>query len=242
MALIASRGIGNAGTMEIHDDGWTVLMRIRSSDGATYSGAIPIRVYINGGWSGWFTVNYPSGSPWVNVWSGGIGSSQSVAFQVGDTGTSGFGGGGDLWGAISRATVPPAPDTASPGLGLDLITSTGMRFRFSSRGTGGATFLRWEYQCWPDPAFTGAGVATSSGTTVRDDLAPGTKYYWRARGVNTVGTGPWSATVSATTLAQGFQGGKGGSFVPFPTKVGKSSGFVDVPIFIGKGGSFVPLG
>lgn len=239
MALISSRGIGNAGAMEIHDDGSTVVMRIRSADGATNSGAIPVRVYI-GGWSDWFTVNYPSGSPWVHVWSGTVASTQWVAFEVGATGTDGFGNGGDLGGSISRATVPPAPNPYSP----DQITQTSMRFRFDSRGTGGGPLLRWEAQWSTTVNFsTGNGpVVPSSGTTVFTDLIPDTNYYCRGRGVNTFGNGAWSPPMGGRTLPGGLRGGKGGSFVPFPTVVGKSSVFVDVPIFIGKGGSFVPLG
>ena len=203
MALIASRGIGNAGTMEIHDDGSTVVMRIRSSDGSTYSGGIPISVYVGGGWSGWFNVAYPSGSPWVNVWAGGIGDGQSVAFQVGDTGTWGFGGGGVLWGDVNRATVPPAPKNVAGT--PDQITATGMRYQFRETGNGGSAIIRWEYQCSTTADFSGAGWTTApmSGDVVRSDLIPGTTYYWRARGVNSEGNGARSAVVSARTLGGG---------------------------------------
>lgn len=234
MALIASRGIGNAGTMEIHDDGWTVTMRIRSSDGSTYSGAIPIRVYVGGGWSGWFNVGYPSGSPWVNVWSGGIGSSQSVAFQVGNTGTWGFGGGGDLWASVGRATIPAAPTP----VGLDQITATSMRYRFSGNSNGGSGILEWQVHYGTNPS-SGEHSIGSSGTSVVTGLKPGTDYYFWSRGRNAVGWGPWSARTSARTLSAAYVG-KGGSFVTASDlNVGKGSAFPKAEIFVGKGGSFV---
>lgn len=203
MALIASRGIGEAGTMEIHDDGGTVVMRIRSAYSSTNSGGIPISVYVGGGWSGFFGVPYPSGSPWVTVWSGGIGDGQSVAFQVGDTGTSGFGGGGVLWADVVRATAPPAPSNVAGT--PDQITATGMRYRFRETGNGGSPIIRWEYQCSALADFSGAAWVTApmSGDVVRSDLIPGTTYYWRARGVNSEGNGARSAVVFARTLGGG---------------------------------------
>lgn len=201
MVLIASRGIGNAGTMEIHDDGSTIVMRIRSSDGATNSGSVPIRAYFNGAWSGWTYVNYPAGSPWVNVWSQGVSSSQSVAFQVGDTGTWGFGAGGDLWAPVSRGPAPRVPDVPT-NVGLDMITTTQMRYRFSGGSVGTGTLLRYQYQAWPTADFAGAGWASTgfSGEVIRTGLPPDTVLFWRARAVSTVGASAPSATVSARTL------------------------------------------
>lgn len=240
MALIASRSIGNAGTMEIHDDGANVLMRIRSADGATYSGAIPVRVYVNGGWSGWFTVAYPSGSPWVNVWAGGIWSTQSVAFQVGDTGTSGFGGGGELWGAINRATVPAAPNMPV----ASNVQGDRMTLSWNIPANGGSAIdqmllrssLTADFASYVN--YVNEGNATSRVVT---GLSPGTTYFWRVYAHNAVGYSPPSGTLSVATVSS-LRGGKGSSFVPFPTTVGKGAAFADVPILIGKGGSFVPLG
>lgn len=204
MALVASRSIGNAGTMEIHDNGSTVLMRIRSSDGATYSGGIPITVYVHGGWTGWFTVPYPGGSPWVTVWSGSVSTTQYVEFVVGDTGTWGFGDGYRLLGAtISRATVPPAPTMLTP----ENITQTTARIRFNGNGDGGSSIIRWELQRATNSSFTeNVQTVTSSGTTNYSDLTPATTYYFRSRGVNSVGNGHWSSTQSITTLPAGPPG------------------------------------
>lgn len=194
MALIASRSIGNAGLMEIHDDGSLIVMRVRSGDPATFHNNLPYRVYVDGTWHAWSTITYPSGSPWVTVWADYRSASQSVAFQIGDTGTWGLGAGGDLWGWISRATVPPAPTP----LGVDEITPTSARYRFNGNGNGGSSITAWHAQIASDAAFTtDVQLVTSGGTTTFTDLTPGTTYYFRSRGVNALGEGPWSSVISA---------------------------------------------
>lgn len=94
-------------------------------------------------------------------------------------------------------TVPPAPTP----LGIDQITATSFRYRMASNGTGGVAFSRWEVQYSLSPGFTtGNGpVTTSTGTTVFTGRTPGTVYYVRSRGVNTLGAGPWSSVISAAT-------------------------------------------
>lgn len=195
MVLLASRSIGNAGTMEIHDDGWTVTMRVRSSDPATYNGSLPISVYMNGSWSGWFGVNYPSGSPWVNVWVGGVGSSQTVGFQVGDSGTWGFGSGGALTTWVSRATVPAAPTP----IGVDQATANSLRYRFSGNSDGGSPIREWQIGYGTDPSNVQYTVS-SSGTSTIGNLASHTTWYFWSRGRNDVGWGPWSTRSQGDTL------------------------------------------
>lgn len=179
----------------IRDLGTTVEFWITAGNGSSWdydlgwSYSTP-----NGSSSG--TFRYEAGMGWQRVASRSVTSSGNVTFSKADSGSTGLGGATSLTVYLSRATVPPAPSN----IGLDEITHTGMRYRFSSNGTGGSSIIRWEYQCATNSSFSGVGVATSTGTTIRSDLAPGTKHYWRARGVNGVGTGPWSATISATTL------------------------------------------
>lgn len=140
------------------------------------------------------------------------------------------------WVTITNpATVPPAPTP----IGLDMITPTGMRYRFSGNGDGGSPILRWDYQCSTDPTFSGVPWAPSTGTTVRDDLQPGVTYFWRSRGVNAVGAGTPSTVSSARTLAL-MRRGKGGQFVPAQVSRGKGGGFVPAEVYIGRGGVFVP--
>ncbi|HEY5786985.1 MAG TPA: fibronectin type III domain-containing protein [Microlunatus sp.] len=93
-------------------------------------------------------------------------------------------------------SVPPAP---SP-LSLDQITLTEIRYRFNGTGSGGSPIIRWEVQIDDDPAFGSAVIETSTGTKTHTGLAPGTKYYFRSRGVNAIGNGAWSSVLNATTL------------------------------------------
>lgn len=94
-------------------------------------------------------------------------------------------------------TVPPAP---SP-IGLDNITNTGMRYRFSSGGNGGSSIIRWEVQYSKNSNFSGATtVSVSTGSYTASGLTPRTTYYFRARGVNANGNGSWSAARSDATL------------------------------------------
>lgn len=82
----------------------------------------------------------------------------------------------------------------------DSITAQGARLAFGRTGgaAGGASF---ELQRATNAAFT-TGVVTvgSTGTTVVSGLIPGTTYYFRSRGTNASGTGPWSGTRTVTTL------------------------------------------
>ena len=96
-------------------------------------------------------------------------------------------------------TVPPPPSPRVP----DQITATSMRYAFDSNGNGGLTIIRWEYQYSTSSTFASgnSSIRSSSGTSVVTGLTPVTTYYFRSRGVNAAGNGPWSAIRSGTTLA-----------------------------------------
>lgn len=106
--------------------------------------------------------------------------------------------------ATDRINVPKVPDATTP-IGIDEVTSTSFRYRFSGNGNGGSAITAWQTQIATNSAFTAnAKIANSSGTTTFEDLTPGTAYWVRSRGVNAVGAGPWSSALSTTTLAGGF--------------------------------------
>jgi hypothetical protein len=97
---------------------------------------------------------------------------------------------------VPRAqTAPPAPTFN----GLDQVTNTSMRARFTGNGDGGSPITKWELQYAKQSSFSNHTTVTSSGTSTITGLSPDTTYYWRARGVNAIGTGPWSSTASAKT-------------------------------------------
>lgn len=94
-------------------------------------------------------------------------------------------------------TVPPAPTAPV----LSEITQLSLKAVFHSNGTGGTpAVLEWQLGYGTSPT-TVQTYLTSTGTSVVTNLAPGTQYYFWARGRNEVGWGPWSARATATMIA-----------------------------------------
>jgi hypothetical protein len=99
---------------------------------------------------------------------------------------------------IQLPRITRAPDAPTP-IGVDQPTTTSLRYRFSGNYDGGAPIRRWEVQAAYDPSFP-VGVAASDGTYYATGLNPGAEVFFRARGVNDNGAGPWSGVVSGRTL------------------------------------------
>lgn len=233
---------GEAGYIEIVDDGSAVHFYVGGGYPSTNFGSCSWWGSVNGVGVGG-TFGYPAGAGRVWIASYVAYGSQTVSFGIGDTGTSGMGGPTSMSLFVSRATRPNPPRVTGTDCGLDMISRTGMRFRFRWNGDGGSPITSYAYQCSTRADFADVGwaAAPNSGDLIRSDLVPGATYYWRVRAQNAVGVSDPSATISAATLPAGFLGGKSGAFVPFPTQVGKSNAFPDTQIFVGKGGTFVPL-
>jgi hypothetical protein len=102
-----------------------------------------------------------------------------------------------------KQTVPPAPVIRSTS--PDQVTDTSLRVQFDSQGDGGSPVTKWELQYAKTSNFSGAVTVASSGTTTLTGLTPKTLYYFRARGINAIGTGAWSAVKTSTT--HGIPGG-----------------------------------
>lgn len=119
---------------------------------------------------------------------------------IGATGTQGLGGPTSVGErTYTAARIPKAPDAPTNGL-LDQITPTTMRYRFTGQGDGGSSVLEWQAQASLSSSFTSPITVTSTGTTTFTGLAPGNRYYFRARGRNAVGWGAWGAAANALTL------------------------------------------
>lgn len=196
----ATRGTGSSGTMMIRDLGngvnaANVEFWLNSNNSSTWSDHIPWGWTINGS-TGSSTFYYHPGSGWqrLGVWF--VSAAQTVHFRLGATGTSGFGGPTDFSVNITRGTVPPQ---TSPVRYLS-VGNTSVIAAFDGHGTGGAPFIQWQLAWSRDPnVIAQDGNMSSSGTSTVNGLLPGTKYYFWARGENTLGWGPWSARTDVTT-------------------------------------------
>jgi len=160
---------------------------------------------------------------WVNANSNGYWSGTSTTYGLHMAVACPAFSSGTQVGSIQLpriAQVPPAP---SP-IGLDEITGTSMRYRFSGNGDGGSAIIRWEYQRSTTSNFSSGNgpITTSTGTSTATGLANRTKYYFRSRGVNAVGNGPWSSVINATTLDEPDK--------PTLTLDGKTSTTIDVTV------------
>ena len=202
---MVDQATGSGGTLRIVDTGSTVQFWLGQSVSTTNSTGLPFRIYVNGVYwpvdpPGWGSFAWASGGGFRLVAEFTVSYSQTVAFAIGNTATSGFGGPTNLSASISRAGAPPAPTVN--GYGFDMVTDTTARFRFSSTGDGGSPITSWAFELSTRSDFHPSQTAlySSSGTTMLSGLVPGTTYYARARGQNAYGISPWSETATTTTL------------------------------------------
>ena len=84
---------------------------------------------------------------------------------------------------------------------VDQATPSSLRYQFSGTTDNGSGILEWQAQVATDAGFTqNVQTVGSSGTTTFGGLAPGTTHYFRSRGRNGVGWGPYGSTASGSTL------------------------------------------
>lgn len=102
-------------------------------------------------------------------------------------------------GVRSLPSLGRVPDAPTP-IGLDNITQTSMRYRFSGNYDGGSPIREWQVGYGLDPNGSQFTVG-SNGTTGIGGLAPGKTWYFWSRGRNDLGWGAWSARSSARTTA-----------------------------------------
>ncbi len=134
-------------------------------------------------------------------------------------------------GSLGIAWTPGAPVP----VGVDDILPTSARYRFSATTDNGSAFTGWEAQVATDAAFTqNLQAVTSNGTTTFTNLIPATTHYFRSRGQNAVGWGPWSSVVSAMT-ASGAYVSLNGVWVPVPVYVSNGTAWTVPELKISNG-------
>lgn len=126
----------------------------------------------------------------ANGWHGGVNIRMRVAYDGIDEQYIAY---------LALPRIPKPPAAPSP-IGVDENTTTSLRYRFSGNDDGGSPITGWQIQYADNPAFDSATVIASGGTSTIGGLNPGTTYYFRSRGLNAYGAGPWSSVSSGTTL------------------------------------------
>ncbi|WP_350348011.1 hypothetical protein ABIQ69_15435 [Agromyces sp. G08B096] len=141
----------------------------------------------------------------------------TASFSAGwdDNNTWGELGDGSTGGSVTFSRIPKPPDAPTP-IGIDEVTSSSFRYRFSGNSDNGAPILEWQAQIATDSAFTTNVQTVSSSGTTTFTVAPGYTYWARSRGRNVQGWGAWSTSLSvavglpAPTLTDLTQNAAGG--------------------------------
>ena len=187
---------GSTGTMLIRDTGGNVEFWINSNNGTTFDHEMPWTSTINGyTYPGYYEYNYNAGAGWRQVAVYYIGTSQTVMFKLGPTGTSGLGGPTTFNQFIFRPVVPSSPST--PAIGT--VTSTSVAITFTDGSDGGSAIDSRKIGYGTNGTAPTSEISSDGSDTVTG-LTPGTLYYFWAATHNSVGWSAWSARAQATTL------------------------------------------
>ena len=100
----------------------------------------------------------------------------------------------------TMAGVPAAPaPTVAAGTGDDAGSIT---VSWPAPNSGGSDITGYELRVWDGAKWVTEATPAADATSYKDDdLAPGTRYYYVLRAVNSIGSGPWSDDVSIETAA-----------------------------------------
>lgn len=199
----------------------------------------PWSVYVGRTINGSSSYHFSSSVSWITAGSGtsawiAHNSAGNMQMWVDGQQHGSFFGYAMAGGTFYTDRIPKVPSAPTPVSGTpDQIETTSMRYQFNGNDTGGASLLRWEYQYSTSPTFASgnSSLRTSSGTSIVTGLNPGTTYYFRSRGVNTVGAGAWSAIRSGKTKSGVFVGA-GGTFPGAECLVGKGNAFVTAEVWV----------
>lgn len=195
---------------------------------------------VHGTWGSWTEADVPysiniNGTVYSGTYTGHVDPNPSQTFRSGSTrvyhGSTGYKtlsasgyiniphsnvGSGTASGSLTLSRIPKPPAAPTP-VGIDEVTSSSFRYRFSGNSNNGAAILEWQAQLATNADFTtGVQTVTSNGTTTFSSLPAGVTYWVRSRGRNSRGWGAWSSSLSvkvglpAPTLTSWTQNASGG--------------------------------
>lgn len=235
---------------------WALYIVETGSYGSFSYDAAPWSVTVAGQtWSGSAAYDFRAGgnqtlllgSGYTHVWHDANGyASVSGSGAVGGSTVIGSASTSQSFGLTRIPKVPGAPlitgYVGSTLLGPQEVKSTSCVVKFSGTTDGGSAITGWELHWAEDAAFTvGAGSMVSGGTSTITGLKPGTLYYFRARGRNGVGLGPFSSTASARTLAA-FYVSDGEAWLNTEVYVSDGTSWHSVEVLISEDEAWVPAG
>lgn len=190
-----TRGTGSSGTMMIRDNGVTVSFWINSNNSSTWTDHLPWSGTVNGTGVGGSHYYHP-GSGWNQLGAWNVWTSQNVTFNIGSSGTSGFGGPTSFTVFLNRASRPNAPSAPT----FSNIGSTTVDVAFTDGANNGAGI---DSRLIAYSTGTDLGAATqvsSDGSTSFTGLTTGVTYYFWAATHNSQGWSDWSPRSQVTLL------------------------------------------
>ncbi len=191
-----TKATGSTGTMMIRDTGTTIEFWLNSGNNSSYNHALPWGFVGNGQTQTGLTFDYGANSGWQRFGFFTVTTSQTITFNLGNSGTGGIGGPTSLSASISRSSAPAAPSVPV----LNQITSSSINVTFTDGSNNGAA-IDSRIIGYSTSVAAGAQFSTTSdGSTVVGGLAPGTTWYFWARTHNAKGYSPWAGPSHATTL------------------------------------------
>lgn len=199
---MATKPTGGGGTLEILDTGSYVEFWLSQSYTATFIESLPWSGYINGSGTGLKYFNWVSGGGRRLIARYLVTTSQQVYFEIGSTGTSGFGGPTRLTVNISRATQPNKVNKPT----VSNITDKSMELTWTTPGNGGSSITRMLLRRYPTSNMSGStykdyDLAANATTYTPTDLTPKTDYWWVIYAQNAIGFSPQSDPLQVRTYA-----------------------------------------
>ena len=190
------KATGAGGILRIRDLGKTVEFWVKAGSTGTYNHyGIPYTWSYNGT-SGSGSFKYNTGAQWLKVRTFTVTTSQTVQFNMGDSGTAGLGGPTSHSAYLNRGKPPGAPSPPT----VTNLNATSFTASFTDGTNGGSAITARRVGVSTTAAAPSRYVtANSSGVATITGLTRGTTYYIWSQTQNSQGWGTLSGRVTVKT-------------------------------------------